>query len=267
MLDLEERRKAAIEADKCFSVSTLKDEYRMKPAPGAEAVKFYKSRYGSQYGVYKIADCVPMREKRVATEKQIEAGKALGALSKKNSKRGQAATKAQALLAADPLFIDTETTGLESSDQVIELAVVNVLGQVLLETRLRPTVPIHPEAQGLHGISIESLTDAPTWPQVAKQLKQLLQGRAVVAFNHDFDSRLLLQTASTFGDDYASWRGTEHCAMRLAVQAFGATNRHGSISLAAAVHEAGAEWTGKAHSAVTDALAALAVVKAIAAYP
>lgn len=264
MITLEERRKEAIEADKCFSKSTLKDEYRMKPSPTAQPAKYFKNGYGSEFGVYRIADCVPMREKRPATEKQILAGKQLAARSRMNSKKGQAVARAQAWLDADVLFIDTETTGLEYNDQVIELAVVDSSGQVLLDTRLKPTVAINPEALDVHEINAEALTNAPTWPDIAPRLRQLLEGRQVVAFNNDFDSRLLQQTALAFDDDYWSWRVKEHCAMDLAVQAFGVTNRYGSISLANSVHAAGIDWQGKAHSAAGDALTTLALVKAIA---
>lgn len=87
MITLEERRKEAIEADKCFSKSTLKDEYRMKPSPTAQPAKYFKNGYGSEFGVYRIADCVPMREKRPATEKQILAGKQLAARSRRGRLR------------------------------------------------------------------------------------------------------------------------------------------------------------------------------------
>ena len=117
----------------------------------------------------------------------------------------------------------------------------------------------------MHGISAEDLTGKPTWPEVAPLLRQVLEGHQVVAFNADFDSRLLQQTAEAFGDDYWSWHVQEHCAMVLAAQAFGAKNRHGSISLAVAASEAGVDQEG-AHSAKGDALTALRVVQAIATY-
>ena len=116
----------------------------------------------------------------------------------------------------------------------------------------------------MHLISDGALVDAPTWPAIAPRLKALLDGREVVAFNHDFDSRLLQQTAVAFGDDYWSATVKEHCAMALAVQIFGATNSHGSISLANSVEEAGITWQGQAHSAMGDALTTLALIKAIA---
>lgn len=267
MITLEDKRKAAVEADKCFSKTTLRDEYRMKPAPNIEPVKFFKDGFGGHYGIYRIADCVPMRPKRLVTEKQIEAGKKLTALSKLNSKKGQAALKAQAWIAADALFIDTETTGLDGNDQVIEIAVIDSRGLVLLESLLRPSVAVSLESQNIHGISAEALVNAPTWAEIAPRLHQLLKGREVVAFNHAFDSRLLQQTAKAHGPDSLpwDWNYTELCAMDLAVKVFGATNRHGSISLAEAVYAAGSEWQGEAHSAAGDAQTTLALVKAIAA--
>lgn len=265
MITLEE----AIKTERCFSRSTLKTDYRMKPGPGIQPVKFYKDRFGGKYGVYRIVDCVPMRPLRPASEKQIEAGKKLVARSRMNSKRGQAALKAQAWITADALFLDSETTGLDGDDQVIEIALVDSHGQVLLDTRLRPNVPISFGAQNVHGICAADLVDAPTWAEIAPKLRGLLEGRQVVAFNHAFDSRLLQQTAKAHGADSLpwDWSYTEHCAMDLAARAFGATNRHGSISLADAVDAAGIDWQGEAHSAAGDARTTLALVKAIADFP
>ena len=114
-----------IQTDQCFSTSRLKSEFRLKPGPGAIPVKYYKNTYGMEYPVYRYGDCVPMRAKAVVTEKQVEAGKQLAAKARKNSKRGRAATEAKAWLQANVLFIDTETTGVERYDQVIEIAVLD----------------------------------------------------------------------------------------------------------------------------------------------
>ena len=45
-------------------------------------------------------------------------------------------------LAAHPLFLDTETTGLDERDEVVELAVINVRGEVLVGTLIKPVNPI-----------------------------------------------------------------------------------------------------------------------------
>lgn len=79
--ELATRRAQAIAEDRCFSKGHLRDEFRMKPAPGAEPVKWYKNTYGGRFAVYRIADCVPIREKRPLTSKQQVAGQRLSVLS------------------------------------------------------------------------------------------------------------------------------------------------------------------------------------------
>ncbi len=89
--ELATRRAQAIAEDRCFSKGRLRDEFRMKPAPGAEPVKWYKNTYGGRFAVYRIADCVPMREKRPLTSKQLLAGQRLSVLSRLNSTSGRMA--------------------------------------------------------------------------------------------------------------------------------------------------------------------------------
>ncbi|EFH8736849.1 TPA: 3'-5' exonuclease, partial [Escherichia coli] len=51
--ELATRRAQAIAEDRCFSKGRLRDEFRMKPAPGAEPVKWYKNTYGGRFAVYR----------------------------------------------------------------------------------------------------------------------------------------------------------------------------------------------------------------------
>lgn len=267
MTDIDALRQAAIEADKCFSETTLRRDYRMKLNDDAAPVTFYKNRFGSEFPVYRIADCTPMHDKPPRTKAQIEAGEKLARFARANSRIGRAAALAhQWLNQENALILDTETTGLESDDQVIEIAVIDKNGNVLFESRLKPSVEINPEAQAIHGISAEHLAIAPTWPDIAAHLKALIENRTVIAFNADFDSRLLQQTANAFGDDYWSWPVVESCAMSIAAQAFRQWSPRGSgrISLSSAVRDAGIAWQGQAHSALGDALTTLELVKAIA---
>lgn len=181
------------------------------------------------------------------------------------SNLAKASVMAQRWVALEPLVLDTETTGLGERDQVIELAVTDIRGAVLLCTRLRPTVEIDPQAMGVHGITETELSNEPTWTQVAPALARLLSGRHLVIFNSSFDSRMLRQTASAFGDQLSWWQEQNClCAMKLAADAFGSTNRHGTISLADATCEAGVSWKGRAHSAATDAIATADLVTEIA---
>lgn len=253
--------------DRCYTRGRLRDEFRMKPAPGAEPVRMYKNPYGGKYGVWRLADCIPMRDKRPQTEKQQLASARLGLQAKMKSERGLSAMLAHTWLSQDPLFLDTETTGLGNTAQALEIGLVNARGETVYHTRLNPTVSIEPGAAAVHGISEAELADAPSWPDVAAQLQLHIGSRPLVIFNMDFDMRILKQTAAAHNDP-ASWLDTlrVYCAMRLSAGYYGATNRYGTISLASAAIQAGLNWSGQAHSAVADAVMTAGVVRNIAEY-
>ena len=263
--ELDKLRAAAIEQDRCFSKGRLRDEFRMRPKLGAEPVTYYKNDYGSEFGVYRIADCVPMRlVKAGRSEKQKKAAKRLGIMSKLESGLAQSGKLAANWLAQDCYVLDTETTGLDDNDQIIEIAVCDASGRVCYEQRISPSVPINPKAEEIHGISLDDLAECPKWPEIVDDLKTLLTGQTVVIYNSDFDLDMLRSTSQAFQTDDA-WLNTLNirCAMELSAQAFGATNRYGTISLANAADAAGVSWPGEAHSAKVDALVTLGVLRTL----
>ncbi len=263
--ELETLRAAAIEQDRCFSKGRLRDEFRMKPKPGVEPVTYYKNGYGGEFGVYRITDCVPMRSiKAGRSEKQKKAAKRLGIMSKLESGLAQAGKHAANWLTEGCYVLDTETTGLSDNDQIIEIAVCDANGRVCYEQRISPSVPINPKAEEIHAISLDDLAGCPKWPEIVNDLKALLTGQTVVTYNSDFDLDMLRNTSQAFQTDDA-WLNTLNirCAMELSVQAFGATNRYGTISLANAAEAAGVSWPGEAHSAKVDALVTFGVLRAL----
>lgn len=56
-------------------------------------------------------------------------------------------------LSLAPLFLDTETTGLDNTAEALEIGLTDASGQVVFETRLKPTVTIGAQAAAVHGIS------------------------------------------------------------------------------------------------------------------
>lgn len=266
--DLDKLRQDAIEADRCFSKSRLRDEFRMKPKPDTEPVKFYKNDFGRSFGVYRIADCIPMRQVKAArSEKQKASAQRLAVMAKLESKAAKAGKIASDWLADSCLVLDTETTGLGEDAQIIEIAICDIWGTVLVDHRVRPSVPIEPGAAEVHGITLEDLANSPTWPEVIDSIKECLTGRTVVIFNSDFDMAMLRNTCRAFGLD-TDWLSTLNvkCAMELSVLAFGSTNQYGTISLADATYEAGVSWSGEAHSAKVDALATVDLLASIYRY-
>jgi DNA polymerase-3 subunit epsilon len=145
-------------------------------------------------------------------------------ISPTDAERRQARREAiawAATLAAHPdvLFLDSETTGLTGQAEIVELAIVDGRGAILLDTLVRPDGPIPAEVIRIHGIDDAMVAGAPRWTVVYPQLLALLASRPVVVYNAEFDLRMVNQTNARHGFPPlpAAW----HCAMRR-YAAFGA---------------------------------------------
>ncbi len=90
--------------------------------------------------------------------------------------------------------VDTETTGLFSSDRIVEFACVTIVdGDIVeeYETLLQPNRdpgPVH-----IHGITPSMLEAAPEFESVAGDIAARLDGALIVAHNIHFDLRMLRQ--------------------------------------------------------------------------
>ncbi|MFF1700060.1 exonuclease domain-containing protein [Streptomyces sp. NPDC058257] len=94
---------------------------------------------------------------------------------------------AAALVDSDVLVLDTETTGLDEDARIVELAVLNSRGEVLLDTLLDPGVPVPDDAAAIHGITTEALSGARTFSDVLVQLTGLLDGKRCLIYNKWYD--------------------------------------------------------------------------------
>lgn len=94
------------------------------------------------------------------------------------------------------VILDTETTGLGGRDEVVQVAVIDRDGQVLVDTLVQPAqAAISREAYNVHRISPAMVADAPTLLDIWSQLHEALAGKTVAVYNVDFDRRLLKQSA------------------------------------------------------------------------
>jgi len=99
--------------------------------------------------------------------------------------------------AAGPVILvfDCETTGTDRvRDQVIELCVQRGLGDDAPNRvwRIKPSVPIHPGAQAVHGISMAELEDCPSFAEVADEIAEVFAAAdVIVGYNLAFDIDML----------------------------------------------------------------------------
>ena len=147
----------------------------------------------------------------------------------------------------DWVILDTETTGLGSTDVVIQIGVTDHRGVTLVDTLVRPAVAIGSGAQAVHGISAEAVAGARDFPTVLPELVRAVAGKTVVAYNAPFDRRLLDQTAFRHGVTLPEVRWD--CAMQWYTRFLGVRS---------------AKLPGATHGATGDCLATLAVIRTMA---
>ncbi len=94
--------------------------------------------------------------------------------------------------------IDLETTGVNpGTDRIVEIAIVKILpdGSRSVKRKLiNPEMPIPKTSSDIHGITDEVVKDAPTFRQVAHELKQVLDGCDIAGYNSNrFDIPVLME--------------------------------------------------------------------------
>jgi len=94
--------------------------------------------------------------------------------------------------------IDLETTGINlSTDRIVEIAIVKVMcdGKKISKRKLiNPEMPIPQASSEIHGITNEMVKDAPTFRQVANELKQFIDGCDLAGYNSNrFDIPMLAE--------------------------------------------------------------------------
>lgn len=191
----------------------------------------------------------------------------LGVLADDQTDKMLAITWARELLEGEFVVFDTETTGIDESDEIIQIGVVDHTGAVVLDQFIKPTQPIRNTRH--HGITDEMVQDAPGFPEVYEQIRTALEGKRAVAYNYEYDRRMLDQVCRKHGLPLLDWQPGEHCAMHQYAAFHGEWNDyHGNYrwkKLAEAVAALGLTFEGDAHNAAVDARATLAVIRKIAA--
>lgn len=184
------------------------------------------------------------------------------------SERRQVIQEAQIELRRQPLYLDTETTGLEGTDEIVEICLLDHDGTVLVESFVKPKRRIPPDVVRIHGITNEMVKGAPAWPEVWEQVAARLGGKHVIIYNADFDVRLMQQSHAKYGMPWNLPADPFCCAMKLYARFYGEWNyRYGNYrwhSLEAAAQQCGIPLPPQVHRAREDAELARQVVQYMA---
>lgn len=130
------------------------------------------------------------------------------------------------------VFLDLETTGATASyDRITEIGLIEVEhGRLNGEwsTLVNPGTRIPPFIEALTGISNDMVALAPTFAEVARELKARLDGRLLVAHNARFDYGFLKNEFKRLGIDF---RAPVLCTVKLSRALYPEHQRHNLDSL------------------------------------
>ena len=106
-------------------------------------------------------------------------------------------------------FIDLETTGINiSTDKIVEIAIVKITpdgSKTVKRKLLNPQMPIPKSSSDIHGIIDEMVKDAPTFKQVANEIKQFLEHCDLGGYNSNrFDVPMLIEEFLRIGLDFST---------------------------------------------------------------
>ena len=168
------------------------------------------------------------------------------------------------------LVFDTETTGLDSQAEIVEISCISSEGLVLLDTLVQPTCPVPDEASAIHGIRNSDLVYAPTLPELLPSISCMFAGQRIGSYNIAYDTRLLNQSLIARGYSApVEWCEPRwFCIMELYAQYWGAWHDYWHSytwqKLENALEQCELTVEGPLHRALADARGALAVLRYMA---
>jgi len=171
------------------------------------------------------------------------------------------------------VVLDSETTGLDTTDEIVQIAIIDLTGAVLLDTLIKPSKPIPPQARSIHHISDEMVASAPTFDQVWPKVADLCTGREIVIYNASYDVSMLISSRASAGGPYLTDVKTWWDRYILAEQEIRALKTTCAMDMYSQWYGAWSDWhqsytwqrlPGGDHSALGDAVACLQVIRKMA---
>ena len=181
-----------------------------------------------------------------------------------NSSHHACAQSAAELLAAPHIYIDTETSGLDTP-RIVQIAITDSDGNALLNTLVHQRRAIPSKATAIHGITTEMTKGAPRWAEILPAVVALTAGKTAIIYNTAFDLGAIAHTCAISAVPCP--RLSTGCAMTLYAEFAGEWSdyweRYRFIRLSRAAAAFG-HLHQHAHDALSDCIATRAVMHGMA---
>ena len=168
----------------------------------------------------------------------------------------------------DVLILDTETTGIDGSAEIVQISIIDTMGNELLDEYVMPKGSIPPEASKVHGLTRQRLVSLGAHPWKAHHSRCLdIIGRAamVLVYNLQYDARIIRQTNRIHGLPHKDFPG--RCIMLDYAEYRGIQGYRGGWKWhkleAAARYERASRVQESVHSSLADCHVVLEVMKAV----
>ncbi len=124
------------------------------------------------------------------------------------------------------VILDTETTGLHYPAEIVQICILDFMGNTILDTYVKPHKSIPTDATRIHGITDGMVENAPTWPEVRQQVIDALASKHLIIYNATYDLQMLRNSDKLWGlyFDWTSHINELHCAMLWYARLYGEWN-------------------------------------------
>jgi DNA polymerase-3 subunit epsilon len=118
------------------------------------------------------------------------------------------------------VILDTETTGFYDAE-IVQIGIINLLGEVILDSYVKPTIPIPSEASAIHGITDEMVANSPSFLSVYPLIRETLEGKSVIIYNSEFDIATLEYCCELSSLSTLELKKSSVCLMKMYAQFYG----------------------------------------------
>lgn len=134
------------------------------------------------------------------------------------------------------VILDTETTGLGKYDEIIEISIIDLDGNVMYDSLVKPDRRITYDAYKIHGISDEMVDDYSNFKEQWDDIYKVIKGKTIIAYNAKFDIRMIKQTLDIY--KLTAPRLSSLCMMELCTRYKGFRPKLESFSTSPQTHRA-----------------------------